>query len=94
MTDYVDRGIPFNARFEVLRSELEKRGFGLWCMWQATCDTSFKYPDVEGYVVRSLGGGKPAIATIVVKDYGENGIGVWTEDPFSEIAKTVERIVG
>ena len=87
-----ERDLRANPRFVDFRAQLTAKGFSLRSLWQARANKDFKFPDVECFLL--IGPKRPAIGVIVVKDYGDDGFGLFFESQTVAIEADVATIIG
>lgn len=81
-----------NEQFQRFKTELESRGISLRLIWSAKTDNIAKYDNVVMYQV--IGGGKNAPKTIIARDYGDNGFGIWYEPRDARFSEDVKILTG
>ncbi len=86
-----------NVMFQDFRQKLSDAGYDLMVMWSCKCMTTAKYDDVALFQVRSNGrdpqASRPAIGTVVIRDYGKDGYGCWAETG-PKVDDDIKAIVG
>ena len=81
-------------RFARFRDLLEKNGFSIRCIFESRTDDKHKYPDVIGFRVIGTPEKPPEVGTFIVRNYGEDGYGIWFDRNTGTMQEDLWHIAG